>query len=61
MKRHLTYQEMHARLWTDACRFDGIDPSSTAVVFSEYNPFTPQLNALRPGQSYLVIESASAR
>ena len=41
-------------LWLKACRFDGIDPNSKFIVFSDKNPFTEKYN--RAMSLYLMAE-----
>ena len=41
MARHAeqTVGDVLAKLWQQACRYDGIDPTSRFAVFSDENPY----------------------
>jgi hypothetical protein len=43
-KRRITAEFERRRLWRRACAFDGIDPSTSFVVFTENNPYAGLLD-----------------
>lgn len=43
MTQYLTRKEVYTRLWADACRHDGLDPTNKVVIFSDDNPFAVRL------------------
>lgn len=41
------WRNTYLLIWANACKYDGIDPDTKIVVFSEWNPIAPYLDRAR--------------